>query len=103
MKYAILYYYISLLPKGEASTAALESNLKSILKEQGETTNKALGQWYYDTLQNSNNSYSKDIYNQKYLNFETLFSLSSIKSFFSQTDISQLGSYNPQTDIFKKK
>ena len=98
-KSAVIFYYIKNLPKGEQSSAILSKSLKLDIQQQSENLNKALVLWYAD-----NKTVNQVRGNQGLSpSLENLFNVESVKRFLVETDVSELGTYNSDTDIFRKK
>ena len=77
----------------------MSKSLKLDIQQQSENLNKALVLWYAD-----NKTVNQVRGNQGLSpSLENLFNVESVKRFLVETDVSELGTYNSDTDIFRKK
>lgn len=104
-KDAIIYYYIQNLPKGEMAISALVSSMEELYNTQSENLSKAMDFWYSNMKYQDGSAYKNDsrFTNTKIMKIKTLFSQQSLVDFLSTEDISELGTFNKKTEIFKRK
>ena len=90
-----LFYYLALLPKSEKAVSALSNPLNSLYMAHSAEVRAALGQYVYGS-----SSWSYSYGGTKKIG--TIFSEPFLKKFFSQVDVSDIGSYSEESEIFKR-
>jgi hypothetical protein len=104
-KYATVYYFIQGLPKSECAISVLSKTLTDAYNANSTEVKNALDSYFKaGTAPQKSNTYFNTKRTQPQINsIANLFSESQLKEFFTSTDISALGSYSSQSEIFKKK
>ncbi|HAC32058.1 MAG TPA: hypothetical protein DCF70_05470 [Treponema sp.] len=109
-KHATLYYFIQKLPKSECAISILSKTLTDNYNENSPELKNALNS-YLKTgpVQQANKTTKAKIKPRasspypQITNNSDLFSETRLKEFFASIDISQLGTYSSDSEIFKKK
>ena len=106
--YAVIYYYIQNLPKGEMALSALSTALKKTYSVQTENLSKALDLWYSENK--NDGQYRQGDYNgystngtKRVTSVTSLFSQEKLSAFFDNCDFSGLGTYNSKSQIFRRR
>ncbi len=106
-KDAATYYFIKKVSKGDYAVSALSKMLVEDCVQnfnQKTSLTSALNKHFADS--NSSERYYDRYRSESVLPFQnpqSCFDDATLKDFFTRVDISQLGSYNKKTEIFKKK
>lgn len=98
-KSALTYYFIQNLPKSENAISALSKTLNENFNANSTELKNALNSYANDVQTDRNQTRQ----NRNQMDISALFSESALKSFFRKVDINQIGSYNSQSEIFKRK
>lgn len=102
-KNALIYFFIQKLPKGEMSLSVLAKTLTENYNASEPPIKEALEKWLNETNGNSGyNTNNRNSRNYNTIKLNSFFNQSNLTEFFDKTDIKQLGSYNKQSEIFKK-
>ena len=89
-KEAFVFTLLQSFPKGEMSISILSSRLQDMINQKKDVKNPLVRFIFDDSQRNS-------------YDVNQLLTPSELKLFFSNVDISRIGSYNSKTDIFKKR
>lgn len=106
--YAVIYYYIQNLPKGEMALSALSTALIKSYKAQPENISKALDFWYSEIKKDEKrrlDDYSSFTTGstKRVTSVITCFSQEMLSTFFESKDFNELGTYNSKSQIFRRK
>ena len=104
-KNAIVVYFMNKLPKGEMSLSVLSNTLKDDFSENSPELRKALN-FYANDVKNQGeyDKKQRDRYSRNQtIDIANLFYTENLKKFFKEVNISQIGSYNENTEIFRRK
>ena len=106
--YAVIYYYIQNLPKGEMALSALSTALIKSYKAQPENISKALDFWYSEIKKDEKrrlDDYSSFTTGstKRVTSVITCFSQEMLSTFFESKDFNELGTYNSKSQIFRRR
>lgn len=104
-KNAIVVYFMNKLPKGEMSLSVLSNTLKDDFSKNSMELRKALN-FYANDVKNQGeyDKKQRDRYSRNQtIDIANLFYAENLKKFFKEVNISQIGSYNENTEIFKRR
>ncbi len=104
-KNAIVVYFMNKLPKGEMSLSVLSNTLKDDFSKNSMELRKALN-FYANDVKNQGeyDKKQRDRYSRNQtIDIANLFYTENLKKFFKEVNISQIGSYNENAEIFRRK
>lgn len=104
-KNAIVVYFMNKLPKGEMSLSVLSNTLKDDFSKNSMELRKALN-FYANDVKNQGeyDKKQRDRYSRNQtIDIANLFYAENLKKFFKEVNISQIGSYNENAEIFKRR
>ncbi|MBO6219312.1 MAG: hypothetical protein J6N81_07050 [Treponema sp.] len=103
--FALIYHQIQQMQKSEMSLSVLSNTLKDDFSKNSMELRKALN-FYANDVKNQGeyDKKQRDRYSRNQtIDIANLFSEGNLKKFFKEVNISQIGSYNENTEIFRRK
>ncbi len=110
-KDAVIYYFLQLLPSGESSLRVLTSTLLSNYNKADNNLKTSIDK-YINGGTKAKSSTSKSMfyfddvdysYSSSRISVSSFFTEENLRTLFKNVSIEEIGSYNVQTDIFRKK